>query len=81
MLCFGCMASLQKFAAVHAAAPSHFNEERHLYSRKDFKLLIHDVGATAANCIEESQSREATPTRNLYAPLHINRTKRTTAYE
>ena len=30
--------SLQKFAAVHASVHNHFNQERHLYSRKNFKL-------------------------------------------
>ena len=31
-------ATLQKFAAVHASIHNHFNQERHLYSRKNFKL-------------------------------------------
>ena len=31
-------ATLQKFAAVHASFHNHFNQERHLYSRKNFKL-------------------------------------------
>jgi putative transposase len=30
--------SLQKFAAVHASNHNHFNQQRHLYSRKNFKL-------------------------------------------
>ena len=30
--------SLQKFAAVHASVYNHFNQERHLYNRKNFKL-------------------------------------------
>ncbi|MEE8338543.1 MAG: hypothetical protein V3R56_00265 [Xanthomonadales bacterium] len=30
--------SLQKFAAVHASIHIHFNQQRHLYSRKNFKL-------------------------------------------
>ena len=30
--------SLQKFTAVHASVHNHFNQERHLYSRKNFKL-------------------------------------------
>ncbi len=30
--------SLQKFAAIHASVHNHFNQERHLYSRKNFKL-------------------------------------------
>jgi putative transposase len=29
--------SLQKFAAVHASVHNHFNQERHLYSRENFK--------------------------------------------
>jgi len=32
------MRILQKFAAVHASANNHFNQERHLYSRDNFKL-------------------------------------------
>ena len=30
--------SLQMFASVHASVTNHFNQERHLYSRHDFKL-------------------------------------------
>ncbi len=32
------MRSLQKFAAVHSSVYNHFNLERHLYSRANFKL-------------------------------------------
>ena len=32
------MRSLQKFAAVHSSVCNHFNLERHLYSRDNFKL-------------------------------------------
>ena len=32
------MRSLQKFAAVHSSVHNHFNQERHLYSRKHFKF-------------------------------------------
>jgi len=28
---------LQKFVAVHASVQNHFNQERHLYSRRNFK--------------------------------------------
>jgi len=28
---------LQKFVAVHASIHNHFNQERHLYSRENFK--------------------------------------------
>jgi putative transposase len=38
MLRFRLMRSLQKFAAVHASVYNHFNQERHLYSRENFKL-------------------------------------------
>ncbi len=31
-------ATLQKFAAVHASVHNHFNQERHLYNRENFKL-------------------------------------------
>ena len=31
------MRSLQKFAAVHGSVYNHFNQERHLYSRQNFK--------------------------------------------
>ena len=30
--------SLQKFASIHASIHNHFNQERHLYSRENFKL-------------------------------------------
>jgi putative transposase len=30
--------SLQKFASVHSSVHNHFNQERHLYSRENFKL-------------------------------------------
>ena len=30
--------SLQKFASIHSSIHNHFNQERHLYSRHDFKL-------------------------------------------
>ena len=32
------MRSLQKFASVHASVCNHFNQERSLSKRKDFKL-------------------------------------------
>ena len=32
------MRSLQKFASVHACVHNHFNQDRHLYSRENFKL-------------------------------------------
>jgi putative transposase len=35
---FRSMRSLQKFASVHASVHNHFNLERHLYSRNNFKL-------------------------------------------
>jgi putative transposase len=38
MLRFRQMRSLQKFAAVHASVSNHFNQERSLYSRQNFKL-------------------------------------------
>ena len=38
MLRFQRMRSLQKFAAVHASVYNLFNQERHLYSRDNFKL-------------------------------------------
>ncbi len=37
MLRFRRMRSLQKFAAVHSSVHNHFNQERHLYSRNNFK--------------------------------------------
>ena len=37
MLRFRQMRSLQKFVAVHASVHNHFNQERHLYSRDNFK--------------------------------------------
>ena len=38
MLRFRRMRSLQKFVSVHASVHNHFNQERHLYSRNNFKL-------------------------------------------
>ncbi len=38
MLRFRQMRSLQKFVAVHSSIHNHFNLERHLYSRTNFKL-------------------------------------------
>jgi len=38
MLRFRRMRSLQKFAAVHSSVHNHFNQERHLHSRENFKL-------------------------------------------
>lgn len=38
MLRFRRMRTLQKFVAVHASVYNHFNQERHLYSRDNFKL-------------------------------------------
>jgi len=38
MLGFRRMRSLQKFVAVHASVHNHFNLERHLYSRDNFKI-------------------------------------------
>jgi putative transposase len=35
---FRSMRSLQKFASVHASFHNHFNQQRHLYSRCNFKL-------------------------------------------
>ena len=30
--------SLQKFASIHASFHNHFNQQRHLYNRQNFKL-------------------------------------------
>ena len=38
MLRFRRMRSLQNFVSVHASVCNHFNQERHLYSRANFKL-------------------------------------------
>ena len=38
MLRFRRMQSLQKFATVHSSVYNHFNQERHLCSRDNFKL-------------------------------------------
>jgi putative transposase len=38
MLRFRQMRSLQKFVSVHASVQNHFNQERHLYPRINFKL-------------------------------------------
>ena len=38
MLRFRQMKSLQKFASVHANVHNHFNQERHLVSRQEYKI-------------------------------------------
>jgi len=38
MLRFRRMRSLQKFVSGHSSGCNHFNQERHLYSRDNFKL-------------------------------------------
>ena len=38
MLRFRRMRSLQKFVSVHSSVHNHFNQERHLYSRQNYKL-------------------------------------------
>ena len=38
MLRFRRTRTLQKFVSVHASVHNHFNQERHLYSRENFKL-------------------------------------------
>jgi putative transposase len=38
MLRFRSTGSLQIFVSVHATVHNHFNQERHLYSRSNFKL-------------------------------------------
>ena len=30
--------TLQKFASIHSSVHNHFNQERHLYSRENFKI-------------------------------------------
>jgi putative transposase len=35
---FRSVKSLQKFASIHSSVHNHFNQERHLYSRENFKL-------------------------------------------
>lgn len=35
---FRSSATLQKFVSIHASIHNHFNKDRHLYSREDFKL-------------------------------------------
>ena len=38
MLRFRRMRTLQKFVAVHSSVHNHFNQERALYSRQNFKV-------------------------------------------
>ena len=40
--------TLQKFFSVHASIHSHFNQERHLYSRSNFKLNRTPISLTGA---------------------------------
>ena len=43
MLRFRRMRSLQKFVAVYSSVNNHFNAERHLYNRANFKLNHSDA--------------------------------------
>ena len=38
MIRFRRMLTLQKFVSVHYSVRNHFNQERHLYSRENYKL-------------------------------------------
>ena len=38
MIRFRRMRTLQKFVSIHSSVHNHFNQERHLYSRENFKL-------------------------------------------
>jgi putative transposase len=40
MLRFRQIRSLQKIVAIHGSVHNHFNQERHLYSRDNFKLKV-----------------------------------------
>ena len=40
MLRFRRVQTLQKFVSIHASIQNHFNKERHLYSRLNFKLNL-----------------------------------------
>jgi len=62
MLRFRRMRSLQKFAAVHSSVHNHFNQERHLYSRENFKMIQR----------HSNISRSGTPSM-LAVPYSINR--------
>ncbi len=56
MLRFRRMRSLQMFAAVHSSVSNHFNQERHLYPRDDFKANrtaeLAEWGGTLCRLIE-----------------------------
>ena len=49
MLRFRQMRSLQKFVSIHASIQNHFNQERHLYSRTNFKLNRAAVSLSGVN--------------------------------
>lgn len=55
------MKTLQKFSAVHAAFHNHFNQDRHLISRTDFKArrsaALAEWKALAARSRDQSQLR------------------------
>ena len=40
---FRCPGTLQKFAAIHASVHNHFNQDRHLQARENFKLNRSDA--------------------------------------
>ena len=47
MIRFRRMRTLQKFVSVHSSIHNHFNQERHLYNRENFKL---NRAAALAEC-------------------------------
>jgi hypothetical protein len=51
------MSGLQKFASVHASIHNHFNQERHLISRSDFKRIapLH-LRSGVSSAVPERQS-------------------------
>jgi putative transposase len=48
--------TLQKFAAIHSSVHNHVNQERHLYSRQNFKLNRAAALASGASLVPHNHS-------------------------
>jgi len=66
ILYFRQMRNLQKFVAIHASDYNHFNSERSLYSRPDFKL--NRTAALAGGALSWRGAKLAWRKGQLYCP-------------
>jgi len=66
MLRFRQMRCLQKFVAVHYSVHNHFNQERHLYSRINFKLIAPPLSPSSAISVRHKRQTHC-PCRDWFA--------------